>query len=184
MDADDAWLPTRLGKTVGPMMENPAIGLSYCLSYREFDDGFRIIEQEDKIPHRQKHGIYPPPYLCAPASTIRRTCFDRCGTFDTTLRHFQDIDLFIRIAEEFESYRVDEPLVIIYDHDSSHSKSTDPDISSEMLIRYTCKAIGRGRVNRDWRAALAEGLVGVGIKYFDTAHPAGASFPSRRRYLN
>jgi glycosyltransferase involved in cell wall biosynthesis len=52
---------------------------------------------------------------------IRRSCFERVGTYDTRFPHGEDWDLSIRLAREYEFAAVPEPLVERRFHDANAS---------------------------------------------------------------
>lgn len=165
LDSDDEWLPERLEKTLAPLLKNRAVGLAYCRSIRVLENGTRALHHEEAVKGRLAGGIYPPPYISTPATIFRRECFDRCGLFDAALSQNEDIDLFIRVAEEFVVAEVAEPLVIVHGRPKSLSTQAGVDAGADILFRCVCKALGRGKAGRDRDAALAAAYFHAGVYY-------------------
>jgi glycosyltransferase involved in cell wall biosynthesis len=167
LDADDEWLERRLEKTVGPMLEDPRIGLCYCHAWNVAPDGGRRLHGMEAVRHRRPWGIYPPPFICSPAATFRREVFEACGGFDPTLRAFNDSDLFIRVAERYAVREVPEPLVLIHLHGDSQRHTHGAEVAAAMILRVTLKALERGAKAYDRKGALAMAYLSAGIQYLE-----------------
>jgi len=118
IDADDIWLPEKLERQVAKMQESsPAVGLVYAWSLRLDADG-RVIGRGGAVNLRGNvYAAFVYKNFCsASAPLIKKTCLDRAGGYDPTLRErdaqgCEDIDLLLRIAELYEFELVPEYLV-------------------------------------------------------------------------
>lgn len=118
IDADDVWLPEKLERQVAKMLESsPAVGLVYTWSLR-LDAGGKVIGRSSAMDLRGNvYAAFVYKNFCsASAPLIKKTCFDRAGGYDPTLRErggqgCEDIDLLLRIAELYEFELVPDYLV-------------------------------------------------------------------------
>src|SRR5262249_21368751 len=69
--------------------------------------------------------LWPPGMQQTSATVIRRSVIDAVGGFDPDLKTREDIDLWIRIGEVFETTCVQTPLSVYHEQPSSISKTTD-----------------------------------------------------------
>lgn len=158
LDADDIWLPSRLTLSLQAFAGRPQIGLSYGLISRIDQHGrtfstFRgnLREAEGKIAS----AVYTRrvEFPC-PTVTFRRSCLEKVGYFDETMRATEDRDLWLRIAQQFEIAFV--PEVIAQYRTSEGSMSTDMDRMLQSQRRFIEKHYGSpgcGRIQR--RMAIA-----------------------------
>jgi len=116
LDSDDEWLPLKLEKQVDFFEKcKPLVGAVYCLYYKKKD----ILK---KFNSKKEHGYVYYVLLSGwcPSITssimIRNEVFKQGKKFDETLTSFQDYDLWIRIAKEWEFEVVREHLVINHEH--------------------------------------------------------------------
>lgn len=118
LDSDDTWLPQKLEKQVA-LFENGTdkLGGVYCYSYQKFvmskmtlvnDKGYYRGDIHDKF----LTGFCPPtPSLFL----IRKSALDRVNGFDENLVTFVDLDLWIRISENYDFDFVEDPLIVKYE---------------------------------------------------------------------
>lgn len=178
LDSDDEWLPGRLAKTVAPLLDNPSLGVCYCLSERVSADGSRLLESDPGRDRLTPWGIYQPEFLTMSAPTVRKEVFDRCGVFDPGLRHYEDHELFVRIAEQTGIQRVDDVLVLRHVRADSVGESADIDTEVDMLLRFLLAAVARRGAGAERDGALADALVRAGERLFG----AGQRGPARRYF--
>lgn len=119
LDADDEWLPGRLERTIAPMIQNPEIDLCYCNAITVSVDGKESPRGMDCEKYRIKNAIYPPPRICTPAVTIRKSVLDKVGMFPESLQIKEDQCLWMKIAYCSKVYEVKEPLVRVYEREDS-----------------------------------------------------------------
>lgn len=84
-----------------------------------------------------------------PAAFIRRSVFERVGTFDESLKYAMDIDLWLRLAQVARPATVDRALTIFRDHAGSVSSA------NRIKARQEEFAVRRRYLNR---APLAFGI--------------------------
>jgi glycosyltransferase involved in cell wall biosynthesis len=117
LDADDAWLPSKIEKQVEEV--TPSIDLVYSGLY--LTDECLHPFGEIKAPAttvalRNSVLLQPPVISIAQASLIRRRVFLEAGGFDELLSTSADTDLAIRIACSHQIAAVHEPLVFYRQH--------------------------------------------------------------------
>lgn len=178
LDADDRWTPQFLTKVMARFRELPGdFAISASFSQRMTAEGLLV-----KQP---KGFIFPPATLTArefilrnrvfPSAVVaRRSAFDVCGNFDTTLRSSEDRDMWIRITSRFRASFLNEELVHIRRHGENMSKH-----AARMRVNTACtlrKAYRSGCVSRFdlplWAAAYS---------YFNFTS-AGTFFAAGRRF--
>jgi glycosyltransferase involved in cell wall biosynthesis len=124
LDDDDRWHPEKIERQLAVFEEcDGTCGVVYtggvaCRNGRAVGT---------YSPRADRRGdIYPEiladfglnPYS---SHMIRRSCFERVGTYDTRFPHGEDWDLSIRLAREYEFAAVPEPLVERRFHDANAS---------------------------------------------------------------
>jgi GT2 family glycosyltransferase len=112
------------------------------------------------------------PSCATPAVAIRRSILDKVGLFDTEMKYFEDVDLFLRVAEEGAVARSQEALVLIHDRPDSlsHAAALTPERSAhaaDMVFRLTFKALLRNKTPRDRDGALSAAYQSAGIYAFE-----------------
>ena len=116
LDSDDEWLPTKLEKQIAFFeVCNPAVGVVYCL-YFEKKDSYK--KYYLNIEHGQIHKTLLNGWCPSITSSvlIRNDVFKQGNLFDEDLTSFQDYDLWIRIAKNWEFEVLREHLVINHQH--------------------------------------------------------------------
>lgn len=120
LDSDDEWLPTKLEKQIELFRKRcDSVGAVYCLSYTADDSIGRI--KLSKIDDSVRRGnVYRQALFgfCGGVGNSRTMvlgeCFQKSGMFDESLPSFQDVDLGIRLAQNYNFELIDEPLVICH----------------------------------------------------------------------
>lgn len=117
IDADDIWFPEKLGKQVKCLEESdPSVGLVYSWSvYLNASTeviGFSPFAQFGRVEGNVFNFLVFYNFLDN-ASTMmyRRSCLDRVGIYDRSLRTCEDWDLYLRIAEHYQFRIVPEYLI-------------------------------------------------------------------------
>jgi glycosyltransferase involved in cell wall biosynthesis len=142
LDADDIWLPHRLEESV-KVFENPLVGLAHGLVARIDSTGAEI--DRPGVQPFSAGRIAPHIYmrrvnLPAPTVTFRRSCLDKVGLFDESMRATEDRDLWFRIALQYEVAHI--PQIISYYRISSGSASANTDKMLEGQMRFIEKHYG------------------------------------------
>jgi glycosyltransferase involved in cell wall biosynthesis len=114
-DSDDEWLPTKLDRQMRAFESQPDIALVYSDMYRVLADGRMFYHRSPTIvrgclinPETRYWQTYMLGTQCV---VIKRECLEQVGLFDQTLPSFEDLDLFLRLAEHYDFAHVHEPLV-------------------------------------------------------------------------
>jgi len=98
LDDDDAFLPDFLETTLKYL---PNIDFVWC--------GKRIIkgaQQTEKIPHIGHSLKFVRSLSLNSGVTIKKSCFDKIGLFDTQLKMAEDLDVFLRLLSQGFKYTV------------------------------------------------------------------------------
>ncbi len=115
LDADDAWLPPKVGKQIASFEDDPGLGLVH-VGVHEFDaagdplrDRLEGLEGQvaDELLMLKREGILGG----GSGLMVPRSIFDEVGGFDTRLSTSADWDLFYRIASLYPVGFVPEILV-------------------------------------------------------------------------
>ena len=125
LDDDDRWHPEKIERQLAVFEEREGTcGVVYTGGIARRNG--RVVRTYR--PHENRRGdIYPEiladfglnPYS---SHMIRRSCFERVGTYDTRFPHGEDWDLSIRLAREYEFAAVSEPLVERRLHEANRSQ--------------------------------------------------------------
>jgi glycosyltransferase involved in cell wall biosynthesis len=144
LDADDAWLPSRLEESLKVLRQRPQAGLSYGL-VTDIDPQDRPgVTWKGNLSDAEGH-IAPQIYmrtvdLPCPTITFRRRCVDEVGLFDESMRATEDRDLWLRLALRYEVAFV--PRVIAYYRRSPDSMSADPQRMLQSQLQFIRKHYG------------------------------------------
>ncbi|MGL6095160.1 MAG: glycosyltransferase family 2 protein [Fimbriiglobus sp.] len=158
LDADDAWLPTKLEKQLAVLAANPAVGV--CFSRRSLIDeaGTPIPGRTDPPCPRGRvlEPIFLRNFVCFSSVMVRREVFDRVGGFDPEWDLSIDYDLWLRAARFTEFDFVDEPLVLYRTgHGNLSQKLADRVVTATAIMT---RALDRRGLAADLPAAtVAEG---------------------------
>lgn len=181
LDADDEWLPDKLGRQLALLGAHPAMAFVSC--------GARLI-----APDGSDCGpLYPgrPPaqgdeawrvllaynFIATPSVVVRRTALAAAGGFDTALKVGEDQDMWIRLALAGELGYVDAMLVRVHETPNSLSSGAFHDqlVYTMPMIRRHVEAQRRrltlgqirsilgNRLGRLGASALGRGLRRDGI---------------------
>jgi glycosyltransferase involved in cell wall biosynthesis len=129
LDSDDWFEPTKLEKQVALFANHPRVGLVYT-RYLVSDERTGkqwlytggLSSQGDAFRDLLMGFMETP--LTTPTVMVRRRVFDTVAPFDTTMHMAEDIDLWCRIASQFEFGFIDEPLSVIRYHSGNTSGRT------------------------------------------------------------
>lgn len=129
LDDDDYWKPDFLEKHVNRHQANPELGIVYCGYVKFWDNellGSREYLATAEQPRDMYHAMLSGKFVLASSSivSIRRSCFDECGTFDSALPSFADWDMWVRIAQKYPFGNISESLTY-YRHHLGERGSTD-----------------------------------------------------------
>jgi glycosyltransferase involved in cell wall biosynthesis len=131
LDADDIWLPLRLERSVAAMDSDAEVGLVHGRFERVNPEGSPIgqiqpIFLREYLSGRIADHIYTRKiHLACATTTFRKSCIDKAGWFDETMRSTEDRDLWFRIACHYRVAFVDEIIAQYRVSPGSMSSNTD-----------------------------------------------------------
>jgi glycosyltransferase involved in cell wall biosynthesis len=174
LDADDYWLPQKLERQVGLMLDRPELG--FCST------AARIVNPEGAMLNLWRcpgenanmlQTLFAENAAIAggcSAVMVRRDLLDRVGLFDESLRGFEDPDLWIRLAAVSGYACIDEPLVVILRREQSVSRNLVQMRKAALISLHKNRGLLPARLRGSfWRACLAS----VYTDYAKGAYRAG-----------
>jgi glycosyltransferase involved in cell wall biosynthesis len=160
LDADDYWLPEKLGRQVLCMRENDRLGFCSTRTRVVDPDGQPMGHWE--CPRRETSLLRTlflrHASVAGSGSSVlaRRRLFDQAGLFDTGLRSLEDIDMWMRLAALSDYDCIDAPLTVIVKSPDSMSGNLDVMRRSALRVMHKNRRLlpprDRGRF---WQAAYA-----------------------------
>jgi glycosyltransferase involved in cell wall biosynthesis len=148
IDDDDLWAPGKLAAQLGAARTT---GRSWiCTSAVRVDIDLNVVSvyparRPEKLVRQLRHWNYVPGG-CSGVLVQRRSLPDNEPIFDTRLKHFEDWDLWIRLAEREPPAVVARPLVGYRLHPQNHSLEMDGMIEDLRIIEQ------RHATTVDWGA--------------------------------
>ena len=113
LDADDAWLPTKLARQLAVLGANPRVGV--VATRRSFlDEAGAGAPDASPLPPAGdvRAAIFARNFVCFSSVMLRRQVFDHVGGFDPSLDLAIDYDLWQRVARHYEFACVPEALTL------------------------------------------------------------------------
>jgi glycosyltransferase involved in cell wall biosynthesis len=123
LDSDDYWKPAKLARQLQLFRDHPEYGMvaSQCASVQS-DGSFRE-KNRPGISGWVLQNLFNKNFIRTSAAVITRTCMNRVGLFDETLREGEEYDYWLRIAAQFPIGFINESLAVYVDN--PHGVSTD-----------------------------------------------------------
>jgi len=130
LDADDEWLPGMLKRTMETFAKLSADFAVVACHTIVVDEKGNKPKKKNELALAQSREITCRDIILktrfAPSTVVaRRSAFDACGLFDTTLRSSEDRDMWIRIAAQKRVYQIEDRLVLFRTHSSNMSRHAD-----------------------------------------------------------
>ncbi|MCZ2341438.1 MAG: glycosyltransferase [Bacteroidales bacterium] len=158
LDADDAWLPTKLERQLAVFADRPEVGVCFTKRTLMNDRGEPIFGNDPPSPPRGRvlEAMFLRNFVCFSSVMVRRQVFDHVGGFDPEWDLSIDYDLWLRVARFHEFEYVDEPLVRYRTgHGNLSKKLADRVATADAIMN---RAVFRRDLRNDLpRAVLAEG---------------------------
>ncbi len=113
LDADDAWLPTKLERQLAVLDAEPRVGV--VATRRSFLDAAGAVTPDPSpMPPSGdvRAAIFARNFVCFSSVMLRKAVFDHVGGFDPTLDLAIDYDLWQRVARHYEFACVPEALTL------------------------------------------------------------------------
>jgi glycosyltransferase involved in cell wall biosynthesis len=113
LDADDAWLPTKLEKQVAALAAGPDVGVCFCRRGLIDPAGERLHRPDPPAPSGcVVTELFLKNFVCFSSVAVRRCVFDHVGGFDPDLDLSIDYDLWLRAARHYKFEYLDDELVL------------------------------------------------------------------------
>lgn len=160
LDADDWWLPAKLGRQVALMRERPQLGFCSCAARVEDVEGrlvslWQCPQWQGTLLAYLFQGGTSVPGSCS-AVVARRDLVLAAGGFDESLRGAEDPDLWIRLAAITEYACIDEPMVVILRRPGSVSRNLEAMRHSTIRMMNKNRALLPAALQGAyWRSCLA-----------------------------
>jgi glycosyltransferase involved in cell wall biosynthesis len=138
-DDDDLCRLDKIEKQVLFMeMQSANVGMAYCMTLNHAKELNGILnEPVIRIPDNKRFsegldGFLLPRllgrnFVACTAMVIRKECFDKVGLFDETLFAYEDWDMTLRLAREYDVGYIDEPLYDYYQRRTGLASNQDPE---------------------------------------------------------
>ncbi|WP_165364220.1 glycosyltransferase [Sporolactobacillus sp. Y61] len=143
-DSDDRFLPDKLEKQMAFIHEHPECRFLYSWYYNVNEKGKRTKLRKPLTCKSREHLQY---CLFSRKFTIRtstllvhKACFDKAGLFNEDYWYSQDWDMWLRLAEYYRGYCLEEPLCEYWLHGENRSSLSirihHPEIRDHTLALY------------------------------------------------
>ena len=126
LDADDLWHPDKLRWQVEAWEQNPGVGLVYCWSVHIDQQDLTISPIRGGAGHQGNvlGALLIGNFVgCGSVPLIPKSVFGEMGGYEATLRAHEDLDMYLRIAEQFDFALV--PRVLVGYRQTGESMSDD-----------------------------------------------------------
>ena len=112
LDADDAWLPTKLERQVRLMRAEPRLGVVFGRRFLMNEMGAILPTPRLSFTRGMiLNDVLLDNFVCYSSTMVRREALERVGGFDNQLELGVDYDLWLRVARHYPFDFIDEVLV-------------------------------------------------------------------------
>ncbi|MAU37614.1 MAG: hypothetical protein CMD14_09665 [Flavobacteriales bacterium] len=108
IDSDTIWYKNKLSKQISLLINNPE-KIIYCC-YRKQRRGKWLLQPKDIFDGQIFENLIFQNFIDTPSSIMKKELFLSVGGFDEDLPRFQDWDLFLRLAQQYDFVGIKEPL--------------------------------------------------------------------------
>lgn len=136
LDADDAWLPSKLERQLALFRNDPRVGVVFCGRKIIDEAGAEIPRAAEPSPPRGMvlEPLFLKNFVCFSSVVVRREVFDRVGRFDLGWDLAIDYDLWLRVAPHYHFDYVDERLVLYRTGHGNLSKKLSDRVATAVAI--------------------------------------------------
>lgn len=138
LDADDAWLPTKLERQLAVFRGHPETGVVFCRRSLIGEDGNALPAKATPSPPRGRvlTAIFVQNFVCFSSAVARRRVFDHVGAFDPQWDLAIDYDVWLRVAAHHTFDYVDEELVRYRTGHGNLSKKLSDRVATALSIMH------------------------------------------------
>ena len=177
LDADDAWLPTKLEKQLAAFAAHPACGVVFTARELIDDAGATIAPNAQQTTAAFPAGrvfefLFLKNFVCFSSVMVKKHVFDHIGGFDPNLDLAIDYDLWLRVSRHYEFRGLAEPL--------TRYRTGHGNLSGKLIDRVRTADAIMNRALRRGPEALTPAAIGEG--YASTYRAAAFTMrPKERR---
>jgi CMP-N-acetylneuraminic acid synthetase len=152
LDADD-WFDENLALVLSTYLDNhPTVGMVYC-DYYTVDVHGEIIDTIRRVKVNDEVELLDRPCLAAGAM-YRRSCYDRIGGYNESLRYQEDYDFWIKFIEKFEVRNISLPMMYYRRHGASMSRNFSARMQTRRDVKKQFVAEHRDRFSQSILAVV------------------------------
>ena len=147
-DSDDEWLPAKLERHMRAFESSaPEVGVVYSDMWRIRRDGTTHYHRSPEV----RPGVLIDPdtrfyqvcKLGIQSTVIRRPCVEAVGGFNEEFPALEDLELFVRLSQQFAFHHLHEPLVRYHDTDGLSRNMPAKLVARTLLLRLHESALER-----------------------------------------
>jgi len=115
LDCDDMYLPQKVERSVDCLERNPRFGFVHTPVYY-IDDNDTVL-RACRLYRRRRQGwiakdLVRGNFICNSTPLVRKICFEKSGLFDESIFIPADWDMWLRLAEQYETGYIGTPLTL------------------------------------------------------------------------
>lgn len=138
-DSDDVWLEDKLEKQMNVFQMQDGIDIVFSrFTHRLLDGSTKLIPSKNLTQEMLCKDIAQllsrGNVISTQTMIVRKQCLVQYGLFDIEMPRFQDWEINLRLAEKARFFCVDEPLVEVFESESSITHSARSGLDGLMLI--------------------------------------------------
>lgn len=199
LDADDIWLPQKVERQLEVFARHPHAGLVAC-DRAEIDNEDNVI-LASLFKKQGLHDLFvelagrPIPNVLSklirtnfiPTSSVivRKSALEKVGDFDTTIRYGEDLELWARIAMEFDIVCLPDVLTHYRRHDENATNATEKLLLDMVRVMKNIRRLGADKLSNEGINAdrvVAQSLWELGYWYFTSTTPRIAYAPLQESF--
>lgn len=174
LDADDRWMPEKLGQQWKCFSDDPTVALVHTDALYWNEDAGEIMPQQggraDYVGDCSTR-LFVANRILASSVVVRRDCLERVGLFCENAPGVEDLDLWLRIVRFYPFGYVDQPLVLYRKHNWNMSKNDLQMRKGELTAIENALSADPALVSKVGKTAVRHKLydlcLAVGYYYFD-----------------
>lgn len=141
LDADDAWMPTKLEKQLTRFCDRPDVGVVFCRRTMMDENGVLGATPRVSFPRGQVlTEMFVQNFVCFSSAVVRRDVFSHVGRFHPEWDLAIDYDLWLRVAREYGFDFVDEALVLYRTGHGNLSKKLADRVDTALSIMHRAES--------------------------------------------